>query len=63
MTANGASESEFWERLDAALTDGSCLGTTLSQRRAGDGPERFTVRPTTAQILAAIDAAQPGSAP
>ena len=47
MTANGSSESEFWERLDAALTDGSCLGTTLSQRRAGDGPERFTVRPTT----------------
>jgi SAM-dependent methyltransferase len=37
---------EFWEQLDAALSDGSYLGTTLSQRRGNDGPERLVVRPT-----------------
>ncbi|HET6326244.1 MAG TPA: methyltransferase, partial [Planctomycetaceae bacterium] len=40
-------DSEFWEQLDAALANGSCLGTTLSQRRIGEGSERLVVRPTT----------------
>lgn len=40
-------DAEFWEQLDAALADGSCLGTTLSQRRVGEGAERLVVRPTT----------------
>jgi SAM-dependent methyltransferase len=47
MSGQTDSELEFWERLDAALQSGSCLGTTLSQRRLGDGPERLVVRPTT----------------
>jgi SAM-dependent methyltransferase len=40
-------DAEFWSQLDAALADGSCLGTTLSQQRGGDGPQRLVVRPTT----------------
>jgi SAM-dependent methyltransferase len=40
-------DAEFWGHLDAALADGSCLGTTLSKHRGGDGPERLVVRPTT----------------
>jgi SAM-dependent methyltransferase len=41
------SEAEFWDALDAALADGSYLGTTFSQRRSGDASERLVVRPTT----------------
>jgi len=40
------SEPDFWHRLDAALADGSYLGTTLSQRRDNESPERVVVRPT-----------------
>jgi SAM-dependent methyltransferase len=47
MTQNGESEAEFWQRLDAALADGSYLGTTLAERRNEDVPERFVIRPTT----------------
>jgi hypothetical protein len=47
MTKRDNGDAEFWERLDAALSDGSYLGTTLSQRRRDDAPERLVVRPTT----------------
>jgi SAM-dependent methyltransferase len=47
MTTNGDSDADFWERLGAALSDGSCLGTTLSERRADKMPERLVVRPKT----------------
>ena len=40
-------DAEFWQQLDTALANGSCLGTTLSQHRGDDGPERLVVRPTT----------------
>ncbi len=44
---SGDPDAEFWERLDASLVDGSYLGTTLSQRRGNDAPDRLVVRPTT----------------
>jgi SAM-dependent methyltransferase len=47
MTTAGNGDAEFWERLEAAFADGSYLGSTLSQRRSEDSPERLVVRPTT----------------
>jgi hypothetical protein len=47
MSASSNADAEFWERLNTALADGSCLGTTLSQRRSEVGPQRLVVRPTT----------------
>ena len=46
LPTNGA--AEFWTQLDQSLADGSCLGTTFSNRRpdAADSPEKLTVRPT-----------------
>jgi hypothetical protein len=47
MSTSSSAETEFWEHLNAALADGSCLWTTLSQRRSDVGPQRLIVRPTT----------------
>jgi SAM-dependent methyltransferase len=39
---------EFWALVDQSLTDGSCLGVTLSKPHGTDEaiPERLTIRPT-----------------